>query len=177
MNKKKSLLALSAVALGTVAYNMLKPVRSKVEVVRNFDVNKYLGTWYEIARIDFRWEKNLKNVQAEYSINEEGALKVQNQGVDINSEKLKISKGKIKFADEETMGALRVSFFGPFYSGYNIVQLNPNYQDVLVFGDSLDYMWILSREKTLSEDRISKYLAYAEACGFQTSRLTWTIQE
>ncbi len=177
MNKKKSLLALTAVALGTVAYNYFKPVRSKVDVVKNFDINRYLGLWYEIARIDFKWEKNLKNVSAFYSLNENGSVKVRNEGFDIDTEKHKESVGKAKFVDDETEGALKVSFFGPFYSNYNIVQINPEYQDVLIFGDNLDYMWILSREKTISEERKAFYLSYAEACGYQTSRLTWTIQE
>ncbi|MFZ4260597.1 lipocalin family protein [Sphingobacterium sp. HJSM2_6] len=177
MNKKKSLVALAAVALGTVAYNYLKPVRSKVDVVKNFDIARYLGHWHEIARIDFKWEKNLKNVSAFYSLNDNGTVKVRNEGFDIDSGKHKESVGKAKFVGDETEGALKVSFFGPFYSNYNVVQLDPNYQDVLIFGDNLDYLWILSREKTISEERKASYLAYAEACGYQTSKLTWTIQE
>ena len=85
--------------------------------------------------------------------------------------------GKAKFIDSETEGALKVSFFGPFYSGYNIVQLNPNYEDVLIFGENLDYMWILSRSKELSEDRKKIYLDYALAYGYQIQNLVWTNQE
>jgi apolipoprotein D and lipocalin family protein len=177
MNKKKSLLALTAVALGTVAYNYLKPIRSNVEVVKNFDLERYLGQWYEIARIDFKWEKNLKNVSALYSLNDNGSVRVRNEGFDIDTNKHKESVGKAKFIDDETEGALKVSFFGPFYSNYNIVQLNPDYQDALIFGNNLDYLWILSREKTISEERKALYLAYAEACGYQISKLIWTIQE
>jgi len=177
MNKKKSLIALSAVALGSVLYNYLKPIRSNVEVVRNFDINKYLGLWYEIARLDFKHEKNLRNVSATYEFNEDGSIKVLNQGIDMRTGELKQRTGKAKFIDSETEGALKVSFFGPFYSGYNIVQLNPNYEDVLIFGENLDYMWILSRTKELSEDRKKIYLDYALAYGYQIQNLVWTNQE
>lgn len=177
MDKKKSLIALSVVALGSVAYNLLRRVRSKVAVVEPFDIAQYLGTWYEIARLDFRWEKNLKNVTATYSMREDGMVKVNNQGVKIDTEKHKQSIGKARFADSPNQGALLVSFFGPFYAGYNIVQLDENYQDALIFGDNLDYMWILSRNKTLSKERKEAYVAYALAHGYDTSKLVWTIQE
>lgn len=177
MDKKKSLIALSAVALGSVIYNYLKPVKSTVDVVRNFDINRYLGTWYEIARLDFKYEKNLRNVSAEYLLNEDGSIKVINQGIDQDTGELKQRTGKAKFVDSPTEGALKVSFFGPFYSGYNIVQINPNYEDVLVFGENLDYMWILSRSKELSTERRKLYLEYAIACGYITSNLVWTNQD
>lgn len=176
MDKKKSLIALSAVAIGSVIYNYLKPVKSKVEVVRNFDIKRYLGNWYEIARLDFKHEKNLRNVSAEYQLNDNGTVKVINQGIDQNTGEVKQSIGKAKFVGSETEGALKVSFFGPFYSGYNIVQLNPSYEDALIFGDNLDYIWILSRTKELSEDRKKVYLDYATACGYDVSKLTWTDQ-
>ncbi|MDM1050576.1 lipocalin family protein [Sphingobacterium hotanense] len=177
MDKKKSLIALSAVALGTVAYNLLRPVKSKVDVIEPFDLQKYLGRWYEIARFDFRWERNLKNVTADYSLNEDGSVLVNNQGINITTGKHKQSIGKAKFVDEENRGALKVSFFGPFYAGYNIVKLDENYQDALVFGDNLDYIWFLSRNKTMSKERKEAYLNYAQAHGYDTSKLVWTIQE
>lgn len=177
MDKKKSLIALSVVALGTVAYNLFRPIRSKVEVVEPFQLAKYLGKWYEIARLDFFWEKDLKNVTADYSLNADGTILVNNQGVDLTSGKHKQSLGKAKFAAEENRGALKVSFFGPFYSGYNIVKLDENYQDALVFGDNLDYIWFLSRSKTMSKERKEAYLNYAEASGYDISKLVWTIQE
>jgi len=177
MDKKKTLITLTAVALGSVIYNYLKPVKSDVEVIQDFDLEKYLGKWYEIARLDFFWEKNLKNVTAEYSENKDGSVKVKNEGVQIHSGKTKTSIGKAKLAAEPNEGKLKVSFFGPFYSGYHIVQIDTNYQDALVFGDNLDYMWILSRNPSISEERKEAYLAYAKSSGYDVSKLQWTLQD
>lgn|SRR5690606_2421166 len=177
MDKKKTLIALTAVALGSVVYNYLKPIKSNADAVQDFDLQRYLGKWYEIARLDFFWEKDLKNVSAEYSLNDDGSVRVKNEGVSTVNGKTKTSIGKAKYAGDVNEGSLKVSFFGPFYSGYHIVQLDENYEEALVFGDNLDYMWILSRTKTIRPEREAAYLKYAEACGYDTSKLKWTIQE
>lgn len=178
MNRKQSFFLLSAVAVGTALYNIFKPIRTHVPVVEDFDKEKYLGQWYEIARLDFFWEKNLKNVTANYSLNEDGTIQVINRGFHTKQMKEKESRGKARFVtDNEKEGALKVSFFGPFYSGYNVVQIDKNYQHALVFGDNTDYMWILSREKTLPEDVKREYLDYARLCGYDVSKLVWTIQD
>ena len=177
MDRKKSLLLLAAVAAGTTLYNLLKPVKSNVAVVQGFQKDKYLGEWYEIARIDFYWEKNLKNVIASYTLNDDGSIRVNNQGYDMVKEKYKQSVGKATFVRGEEEGALKVSFFGPFYSGYNVVMVDDDYRYALVFGENLDYMWILSRDKTIPEDIKQKYLSYAKRSGYATDKLVWTIQE
>lgn len=177
MNKKKSLLLLVGAAAGAVIYNIWKPVKSKLPVVQNFELNRYLGEWYEIARLDFYWEKNLKNVKAEYSANKDGSIRVVNTGVDITTHKIKKSVGKAKYAGTPNEGALRVSFFGPFYSGYHIMHVDDSYEHALVFGDNLDYMWILSRHKTISNEIRDKYLAYAEQSGYAVKDLVWTFQD
>lgn len=177
MDKKKSLLLLTAVAVGTTLYNLLKPVKSNVPVVQDFNKEKYLGTWYEIARMDFRWEKNLKNVLATYALNDDGTIRVNNQGYDMVKEKYKQSIGKARFLRGEHEGALEVSFFGPFYSGYNVVDVDENYQYALVFGQNLDYMWILSREKSIPEDVKQQYLHYAKKSGYAIESLVWTAQD
>lgn len=177
MDKKKSLLLLSAVAIGTTVYNILKPVRSDVDVVTDFDKEKYLGTWYEVARMDFFWEKNLKNVQAEYRLNPDGSIAVLNSGYHTVKKKTTSRKGKALFVDGEDKGALKVSFFGPIYSAYNVVQIDKQYRYALVFGSNTDYMWILSREKSIPDDIKQKYLQYARASGFDTDKLVWTVQD
>jgi|SRR5690606_19738844 len=177
MDRKRSLLLLTAVAAGTTLYNLLKPVKSNVAVVQGFQKDKYLGEWFEIARIDFYWEKNLKNVIASYALNDDGSIRVNNQGYDMVKEKYKQSIGKAKFVRSEEEGALKVSFFGPFYSGYNVVMVDDDYRHALVFGENLDYMWILSRNQTIPEDIKQKYLAYAKRSGYATDKLVWTIQE
>ncbi|WP_164112540.1 MULTISPECIES: lipocalin family protein [Sphingobacterium] len=176
MDKKKSLLLLAGAAAGAVVYNIWKPVKSNLPVIQNFELERYLGLWYEIARLDFYWERNLKNVTAEYSLNKDGSIKVVNTGVHIKTHKTKRSVGKAKFAGAQNEGALKVSFFGPFYSGYHIMHIDESYQHALVFGDNLDYLWILSRTKTIDTEIRDKYLAYAEQSGYALKNLVWTFQ-
>ncbi|TDS17335.1 lipocalin family protein [Sphingobacterium paludis] len=177
MDRKKSLLLLTAVAAGTTLYNLLKPVRSNVPVIQGFEKEKYLGDWYEIARLDFFWERNLKNVMASYALNDDRSIRVINQGYDVVKEKYKQSRGKALFVRNEDEGALKVSFFGPFYAGYNIVMIDEDYQHALVFGQNLDYMWLLSREKSMPEEIKTNYLAYAQKCGYAIEKLVWTKQD
>src|SRR5690606_28537337 len=105
MDKKKSLLALTAVAAGAVIYNIWKPDKSDLPVIQDFDVNRYLGKWYEISRIDFFWEKGVKNGTAEYRLKEDGTLRVDKRGQRIKDGKLKESVRKAKFAGNTHVGA------------------------------------------------------------------------
>ncbi|MGJ1262214.1 lipocalin family protein [Sphingobacterium spiritivorum] len=177
MDKKKSLLLLSATAVGTLLYQALKPVKSDIRGVSNFNLDSYLGQWYEIARLDFRWEKNLKNVTANYSLNEDGSIQVVNEGYDMRKQKQKKSIGKAKFMRDQNEGAFKVSFFPPFSAGYHVMKIDPDYKYALVFGDNLNYMWILSREKSIPGDIKSMYLDFALRSGFEIHKLVWTIQD
>src|SRR5690606_14675357 len=108
---------------------------------------------------------------------EDGSIRVNNQGYDAVKEKYKQSIGKANFVRTEEEGALKVSFIGPFYSGYNVVMLDEDYRYALVFGENLDYMWILSREKTIPEDIKEQYLAYANRAGCALDKLVWAVEE
>ena len=141
--------------------------------VQDFDLNNYIGKWYEIARIDFKHEKNMDNVTAEYYLNEDGSVKVINRGYDYINEKWKDSVGTAKFRGDVNEGALKVSFFGPFYSGYTVIAIDPFYQNALVAGKNYDYLWLLSRETTMPQDTITKYLTIADDLGFDTDNLVW----
>lgn len=167
--------------LGGLYYTWLNvrklAIPTYVEVVDNFDVQRYMGKWYEIARIDFKYEKDLSHVSATYFLNNDGAIDVYNRGFNYKENKWTEADGKANFNGDKNKGALKVSFFGPFYSGYNIVKMDPDYETVLVFGESHDYMWILSRKKTISEETKQKFLLYAKEKGYDTSKLTWTKQE
>ena len=177
MDKKQSFLLLSAVAIGTLAYQALKPVRSRVDVVDDFELDRYLGKWYEIARFDFFWEKNLKNVTALYEKNEDGSIRVENSGYDYIKHKDKSSIGKAKFTDKPHLGSLKVSFFGPFYSAYNVVMIEDDYQYALVFGENTDCLWILSRNKNIPMAVKEKFLLYASESGYDLENLVWTKQD
>lgn len=141
--------------------------------VKPFDRGKYLGKWYEIARMDFRFERNLNNTTAEYSLNADGTIKVVNRGYNYVEKKWTEVTGKAKFAGDTNTGMLRVSFFGPFYSGYNVIALDKEYKYSLVAGENLKYLWILSREKTIPDDVRKNYLGIAAKIGFDVSALIW----
>lgn len=164
------------VAGAAVVLSSCKTLPRGVKAVGNFEKNRYLGKWYEIARFDFRFEKNLSQVTAEYSSNEDGTIRVKNSGYDYKKYKQKQSVGKAKFVKDEDIAMLKVSFFGPFYAGYNVIAIDDNYQYALVCGKNRDYLWLLSREKTMPDSIKRKYLAIADEAGFNTSNLVWTQQ-
>nr|WP_317041400.1 lipocalin family protein [Flavobacterium chungangense] len=143
----------------------------------NFDSAKYLGKWYEIARLDHKWERGLDNVTAEYTLNEDKTIKVDNKGYDFKKGKWQQSIGKAKFVGKENIGMLKVSFFGPFYSGYNVIAIDEDYKYALVAGESLKYMWILSRERTIPENVKAEFLKKAQEIGYKTSDLVWVTQD
>ena len=143
------------------------------EAVNNFDKEKYLGKWYEIARLDFKFEKDLNNTTANYSIREDGKIKVLNKGYNYVKEEWTEAEGKAKFVDKDDVAMLKVSFFGPFYAGYNVIALEEDYKYALVCGKNTDYLWILSREKTIPSDIKEKFLAQAKDLGFNTDDLVW----
>lgn len=143
------------------------------EVVSPFELDKYLGTWYEIARIDFKFEKNLNNTTANYSLNPDGTVKVINRGFNYVKEEWEEAVGKAKFRESKEEGALKVSFFGPFYAGYNVIALEGDYQYALVAGKDTDFLWILSRETTVPESIKNSFLKKAQDIGYDTSRLIW----
>ena len=145
--------------------------------VKDFNAEKYLGKWYEIARYDFAFEKNMDNTMAEYTLNDDGSIKVVNSGYNYKKEKWTKAEGKAKFRDSKDVGALKVSFFGPFYAPYNVIALEGDYQYSLVAGKNLDYLWILSREKTIPNDVKNHFLEKAASLGYNTSELVWPTHE
>lgn len=144
--------------------------------VNNFDLSKYLGKWYEIARYDTWFEKDMDRTQAFYSLNEDGTVRVENSGYDFTKNKWKTSVGKAKFRGDKDVGELKVSFFGPFYSDYTILALDSEYKYSLVVGNTTDYLWILSRTKTIPEDVKNQFLSMAREFGFDTAKLVWVNQ-
>lgn len=140
--------------------------------IASIDLNRYLGSWYEIARFDHRFERGMTHTQALYTLREDGRIDVQNTG--IKGGKQKISNGKAKTTD--TTALLRVSFFGPFYGDYRVLLLDDDYQYVLVGGGTDDYLWILSRTPQLEEQTKALILAEAQRRGYKTDNLLWVEQ-
>ncbi|HEY1038061.1 MAG TPA: lipocalin family protein [Bacteroidia bacterium] len=149
-------------------------IPAKVKAVKPFYLDKYVGKWFEIARFDYYWEKDLKNVVAMYIKNTDGTVNVINMGYDSKKKKWKQSIGKAKFVADTNEGKLQVSFFGPFYSGYNVIAIDKDYQYALIAGRNLHYLWILSRKREIPGDIEEEYLKIAKNMGYDISRLTWT---
>ncbi|MBT1705618.1 lipocalin family protein [Chryseosolibacter indicus] len=141
--------------------------------VSPFDVKRYVGKWYEIARLDFKQERGLNNTTADYSLNEDGTITVLNRGYNKTKGEWKEATGKAKFVDGQNEARLKVSFFGPFYSGYNVIAIDPEYQYALVAGESLKYLWLLSRKTTMPEKVKQEYLKKAKSLGYNTEELVW----
>ncbi|WP_253279355.1 lipocalin family protein [Comamonas testosteroni] len=141
-----------------------------------FDVTRYKGTWYELARIEHRFEKGLSQVSAQYSRNEDGTVTVINRGYDPAKQEWRQARGRARFLGRPDVAALKVSFFGPFYGGYNVVSLDDEYQTALVIGDSLDYFWLLSRSKTIPEQQFRRLLEKASSLGVDLSRVQVVAQ-
>lgn len=170
----------TAIITGTLAcgtYTALGSTIPKgVKAVKPFSVQKYLGTWYEIARFDFFFERGLSKTTANYSMNDDGSIRVVNRGYDAAKNRWKEAEGKAKFVGATDIAMLKVSFFGPFYSGYNVIALDDHYRYALVVGKNFNYMWLLSREKTMPQEMIERYAEMAQKLGFDTSRLIWVEQ-
>jgi len=143
-----------------------------LEPVDEFDGGRYLGKWYEIARLDHSFERNLSNVSAIYTAKEKGEIAVLNRGFNEKDGEWKQIEGKARFVGDETIGSLKVSFFGPFYGGYHIIELDRiNYSYAMVSGPSRSYLWILSRTTTLDEAIYLKLVNRSAALGFDTTGL------
>ena len=171
----------AGLALGALGAILLlrrrRSIPPEAEAATPFDIKKYLGRWYEIARVDYRFERRLINVTADYSANEDGSVKVTNRGYDPYKDKWHEAVGKAIFKDADDEGKLLVTFFGPFYSGYNVIKLERNYNYALVFGRNHDYLWLLSRTPTMPEHIKKAFLEIAAEDGYNLSRLVWTNQE
>lgn len=144
--------------------------------VKELDLQRYMGTWYEIARLDHRFERGLVGVTATYSMREDGKIRVLNQGYKNKLDgKLSVAEGKAKLTDEP--GKLKVSFFWIFYADYFVMELDQNYQWALI-GSKLDkYLWILSRTPKLEESVKNLILGKAKNRGYDTSKLIWVEQK
>ncbi len=148
-----------------------------VEPVRGFELQRYLGTWYEIARMPIRFEEGLVNVTATYSKRDDGMVAVVNEGYEDSAAGEKsTARGKAKFAGDTDVGHLLVSFFGPFYSDYVVFELDSAYTYAMVSGSSREYMWILARESSLPDTLYDRLVSDARAAGFDTGRLIKTPQ-
>jgi apolipoprotein D and lipocalin family protein len=174
-SKAFAILLLSALT-GCVGNDALNN-QTRIVPVENFEANRYLGKWYELGRIENSFERGMTKTTAHYSLNKDGTIKVINAGFDPAKGAYRSAIGKAKFATTPNVGALKVSFFGPFYGGYNVVALDKNYQWAIIVGPNPDkYFWILSRKPKLNSSLKSKALSVAKNMRINPSKIIWVSQ-
>jgi apolipoprotein D and lipocalin family protein len=148
-----------------------------VRPVNNFKVEKYLGKWYEIARLDHSFEHGLTRITAEYSLRDDGGLKVLNRGYSVSENKWQEAEGKAYFVGDPNQAHLKVSFFEPIYGSYIVFELDhDNYQYALVSGPDKSYLWLLAREPKIKDEIKKTLIAKAASLGFDTSQLIFVDQ-
>lgn len=137
-----------------------------IEPVTGFDPERYLGTWYEIARLDHSFEKGLSRVSAEYTLNEDGSIKVVNRGYNQAKGEWEEAEGRAVSVGDSDVAHLKVSFFGPFYSSYVVFELDDDYANAFISGYNRDYLWFLSRTPQASNAQLETFKERAAAEGF-----------
>ena len=142
-----------------------------IEPVTGFDKDRYLGTWYEIARLDHSFEEGLSKVTAEYTLNDDGSIKVINRGYNAEESEWQEAEGRAKFVGDSDVGHLKVSFFGPFYGSYVVFGLDEDYSTAYLTGYNRDYLWLMSRTPEVSDEVLEAFKARAEAEGFELGEL------
>ena len=149
-----------------------------VTPVANFELNRYLGKWYEIARLDHSFERGLERITAEYSVRDDGGISVINRGYSIEDDEWKVAEGKAYFVGDETKGYLKVSFFGPFYGSYVVFEIDQEgYEYAFVSGPDTSYLWLLSRTPQLQQEILEKFKRISKELGFDTSKLIFVNQD
>jgi len=153
-------------------------VPENVTPVSDFQLERYLGTWYEIARLDHSFERGLSQVTAQYSVREDGGVKVLNRGYSEKDQAWDDAEGKAYFVQDSNIGFLKVSFFGPFYGSYIVTELDKDaYRYALISGPDYSYLWILSRTPQLDSATLQRLISKAETLGFDTSKLIMVKQD
>jgi len=143
-----------------------------VEPVSDFELEPYLGTWYEIARLDNRFERGLSAITATYAMRDDGGVSVLNRGFNEKAGEWKEARGKAFFVGEKNVARLKVSFFGPFYGGYNVIALDPDKYSMIA-GSTRKYLWILAREPVLDATTLEELKRKASDLGFATDALIY----
>lgn len=152
-------------------------ISENIKPVEDFDLQRYLGQWYEIARLDHSFERGLSHVTATYSLREDGGVRVINRGYSDEKQQWKEAEGKAYFVQSPDVGYLKVSFFGPFYGAYVIIDLDhAGYQYAMVSGPNKSYLWILARTPTLEPELVKRLVAKATALGYDTEQLIFVDQ-
>jgi len=144
---------------------------ANLKVVEDFNIDRYLGRWYEAARFPHRFEQGLTSVTADYSRNPDGTIKVVNRGYSSEEKEWKQAVGTARFKDDPTHGWLKVSFFGPFYASSKILYLDDSYTEAIITGPNYNYLWILMRDPAVPQAELDRLIRKADGFGFDTNRI------
>ena len=142
-----------------------------VQPVKDFELDRYLGKWYEIARLDHSFERGMQNVTAEYSLREDGGVKVLNRGFVTAKGEWSDAEGKAYFVEDSDTGYLKVSFFGPFYGSYVVFELDEDYQYAFISGPDTSYLWLLARQPEIDDELMQRFRTRATELGFEMDEL------
>ncbi len=170
MWSKRRLLSVVSVLSMAVLLGSCTGIPSGITPVKPFELSRYLGTWYEIARLDHSFERGLSHIKANYALNTDGTVRVVNSGIDIATKEPRQVEGKAKLARNLDEGYLKVSFYGPFYGSYIVFELD-NYRHALVTSYNRDYLWLLARTPAVSQELKEVFISKARALGFDTDEL------
>ena len=172
----RSLILWTAVVFGLLLAGCSTTPPANVTPVTPFDLSRYLGQWHEIARLDHSFERDMIKVTAQYTMNPDGSVKVLNRGFNTKTQAWKDAVGKAWLIDGPDRGALKVSFFGPFYGGYFIAALDPDYQWAMMVGPDLGYFWILARQPELDDVVKTQLVDQARTIGISVDEIIWVAQ-
>ncbi len=168
---------LSFVVAFAIAAPGFSAEKQPLEVVDSVDLDRYLGRWYEIASYPAWFQKNCTAVTADYSLREDGRIKVINSCRKGSLDgKVKQTSGKAKVVNSASNAKLKVSFFGPFWGDYWIIDLDPDYQWAVVGMPSRKYLWILSRTPQMDEAVLESIIARLPDAGYDPDKLEKTLQ-
>ena len=147
---------------------------SDIAAVRDFEPERYMGTWYEIARLPQYFERDMDEVRARYTLEDDGIIEVVNSGVRDGEPRSITGSAKLRDPKAKPLtGELRVSFFWPFYSDYRIIELDPDYTVAVVTAGSRDYLWVLSRTPEMKQEELDGIVSRMKTLGFEVDKLEY----
>lgn len=177
-NRKRCLLPLLRLLALPLLLGGCVGIPDGVKPVNNFELDRYLGSWYEIARLDHSFERGMNNVTAQYSMRDDGGVRVVNRGYSTKNGQWEEAEGKAFFVGDKDEAYLKVSFFGPFYGSYIVFELEKeNYRYAFISGPDLSYLWLLSRTPEVSDDTMRLFQEQASALGFNLDELILVSHE
>lgn len=164
------------VAGAFVAWNMRKTIPRKAVAINPFEVDRFLGKWYEVARLDYKFDRNIINTSIDFSLKPNGTLKVVKRWYNYYKKKKEIKIGQAKFVGPMYEAMMKISYRKPIYLGYNVIGIDPDYNYALVAGEDFRHLWLLSREHTMPEDIKKAFIHKAGMIGYDISKLIWVDQ-